>query len=447
MAYINESKLVRTWLNKNREFFIRKFYFLRHFYRFISYLIRPSGLYKNIISPNLAFYLSWLLWPFYFLSKKAKLSFLINNMTFSPGQVIYELDYFFRRLRLDDIPSDRKYIVIWPSNWLISDVASDACKMYKDKFYVFIVNDFIYYLIIPFLSRFPDITCDCGISPENCSIIGKNGKLRSETFPLLTYTRRSFREFLDINQHYSSLLSQTTGFCPLKPSCPMTSELMSFLAGVMPKYAVIQVRNSPVNGTAKPTDPLTYLEVIAFLKKNDFGIIFGGREAMPEAFYDLGVLNYANWKGASFFHDLQLIAGSSFVLSSASGFAMMPAVMDIPLVYSNQWTIAHPQFGRFTVTVPTLLRNPEGGLMRFVDQINFSLETVGKSNYYEINNVNLMPRVATSRELLEATKEALTLGKSFYMPSDLQNQFSSLTLNNANSRISQYFIENHQDLL
>jgi putative glycosyltransferase (TIGR04372 family) len=374
-------------------------------------------------------------------------------MTYSPGQITQELDYFFRRLHTGEISLDRKYVVVWPSEsrWLLSDVARDTQKMYHERFHMFIVNNLIYYLILPLISRFPDITCDCGTSPENCSIIGKDGKLRSKTFPLITRTNRSCQEYLEINKYYNLLRLKTPGFCPLKPVYPMTSELTSFLAEVMPKYAVIQIRSARANGTLKPTDPLTYLEAIDFLRQNGFKIVFGGREAIPKIFSDLGVLNYANWEHASFFHDLHLIANSSFVLSSASGFAMMPSVMDIPLVYSNQWTIAQPQFGRLTVNVPTLLRNSDGRLMRFIEQIDYSVKTWGSNYYYNPHEVTLEPRVATSREILEATKEALSLKDTFYMPSDLQNQFNSLNsefpIGNVDSRISQYFIESHQDLL
>jgi putative glycosyltransferase (TIGR04372 family) len=450
-THLNETKPIRNFLNKNKQILREKSGFLRDLYHFVSYLIRPSGLYENIISPNLAFYLSWFLWPFYFLAKKAKLSFLINNMTFSPGQVVLELDYFFRRLYTGDIPSDHRYIVIWPSYWLTSDVAYDTRKIYHTKFFIFVVNDLIYYLLLPFFSRFPDITCDCGVGLQNCLIVDNNNQIRSNTFPVLQNKGRSLLELLEIEKHYSSLRMRTPGFCPMKPSYPMTSELLDFLSEAMPKYALIQIRTSRVNGTLKPTDPSTYLEAIDFLKKSGFGIVFAGREAMPEVFHDLGILNYASWKGASFFHDLQLIAGSKFVLSSASGFSVLSDVMEIPLVYSNNWIPYASPPGRFTVCTPTLLHDSDGRLMRFADQMAYSLKTTGKNNYYDLNKVNLLPRVATSRELLEATKESLLLESSFQTQSDLQNQFKSLTFNTpfhiSSARISQYFIESHQNLL
>ncbi len=279
----------------------------------------------------------------------------------------------------------------------------------------------------------------------------ENDKVRSNTFPLLQSKKRSLLDLHEIEKHYFSLRKTAPGFCPMKPDYPMTSELLDFLAEAMPKYALIQVRNSRVNATLKPTDPSTYFEAIDFLKKSGFSVVFAGREAMPEVFRDLGILNYANWKGASFFHDLQLIAGSKFVLSSASGFAYLPDVMEIPLVFSNNWIPYASTPGRFTVCTPTLLHDSDSKLMCFSDQIYYSLEFVRENNYYDPNKLNLVPRVATSRELLEATKEALSLGDSFQVPSDLQNQFKSLTFNTpfyiSDARISQYFIENHQNLL
>jgi len=449
-TFLNESNKTRMFLIKIGQI-LGKISFSKNLYHFITYLIFPSRLYENLICPNIAFYFFWILWPFYFFAKKKKLSFLINNMTFSPGQATMELDYFFRRLHVGDIASDRKYIVVWPSNWLISDVASDLKKMYHSKFYLFIVNDFLYYLLLPLFSRFPDIVCDCGISLQNCLIIDENGKIRSKTFPFLQSAKRSFLEYTEVNKHYNILQSQTPGFCPMRPDYPMTWKLLDFLAEVMTKYAVIQIRNSRVNGTLVPTDPLTYVETIEFLKKNGFGVVFAGREIMPEIFSDLGVLNYANWEGASFFHDLQLIASSAFVLSSASGFSTMADTMEIPMVYSNNWVPSQSTPGRFTICVPTLLHNYDGRLMRFIEQIDYSRKTLGSNNYYDLDKVTLKPRVATSRELLEATKEALFLGNSFQAPSDLQSQYKSLMTGTpfyfAGSRISQYFIESHQNLL
>jgi len=190
------------------------------------------------------------------------------------------------------------------------------------------------------------------------------------------------------------------------------------------------------------------LEAIEFLRVMGFALVFAGRERMPDAFASLEIQNYSEWSGATFGFDLELIAGSSFVLSSGSGFLFLADTMDIPFVASNSWHLSLPPPSRFCVTVPTLLHNANGHLMRFNDQMDM---------FYERGECNspppewTHPRVATSSEILAAVKECLLLKDDFHEESNLQCQFKRLRsgspLSKAESRISQDFIERFKQLL
>jgi putative glycosyltransferase (TIGR04372 family) len=417
-------------------------------YRDNHSLLGVPRLYFKWIAPNVAVYFSWILSPAYLKIKKANLFFLINNISFSPGHVVSELDWFFRRIEIGELPSDRHYVVIWPR----SEVARYTRDVYRGRFHAFIVSDFMYCVLLPIIMRYPDITVDCGLSTMNltlgkhqseksCAIARKN-RLSARILP------RSYMEVWDRHASCYALKGRAQGFNPMKPGDSMSVELAEFLGESVAKYAVIHIKTQAYNATAVETDPLTYLRAIALLVNEGYGIVFAGREQMPEIFQSLGVLNFAEWKKANFRYDLELIAGSGFVLSAGSGFGMLPATMDIPMVYCNSWHLVTPLHSHLSVTLPTLLHGEDGDLMRFCDQIDFFYSR-GESGSPPPQFMK--PRNATSTEILEAVKEALSLKKCFCNPSSLQNQYKSLRPGSplfvAESRISQYFIEHFKNLL
>lgn len=439
-------KMIRTWVP---DFIIHLLQFtIERKYRSNHSFFRVPKFYVNWIAPNVAVYLSWILWPAYIIMKKYKLNFLINNISNSPGHVICELDWFFRRIEAGELSCDQRYVVVWPR----SEVSRYAAEVYKDRFYVFIASDFVYCLLLPLIMRYADITVDCGISVFNLTLQKYQGVKASKITRINRMIPRILpRPYVDVWSRISSYYSlrvRTHEFYPMKPRNVMSIDLSNFLGKAVTKYAVIQIKTFAVNATAVVTDPSTYLEAIKFLKDKGYTLVFAGREEMPEEFQFFGMLNYAEWDKANFRYDLELIAESNFVLSSGSGFTMFADTMDIPLVASNSWHLAVLQPSRFCVTVPTLLNGEDGNLMRFRDQIDLFYSR-GESNSPPPQSMK--PRVAASDEILEATKEALSLKECFHSRSKLQDQFKVLKQGSplfvAESRISQHFIERFKYLL
>ena len=439
-------KIIRPWVP---DFIIHLLKFvIEQKYRSNHSLFWVPKLYVNRIAPNVAVHLSWMLRPVYLMMKKAKLTFLINNISSSPGHVVIELDWFFRRIETGELPPERRYAVVWPR----SEVSRYAAEVYGNRFYAFIASDFVYCMLLPFIMRYQDITVDIGLSTVNLTLqkhqtikeskLTRGNRLRARILP------RPYMEVWDRYASYFDLRAKTQGFYPMKPRHSMSTELFDFLGDSAVKYAVIQIKTTAVNANALATDPSTYLEAIDFLKDKGYNLVFAGREQMPEVFQPLGVLNYAEWNKATFRYDLELIAGSIFVLSSASGFAMLADTMGIPLVCTNSWHLILPPPSRLCITVPTLLHGETGDIMRFCDQIDF---------FYSREESNspppqsMKPRIATSREILEAVKESLSLRECFCNQSNLQSQFNALRPGSplfvAESRISQNFIERFKDLL
>jgi putative glycosyltransferase (TIGR04372 family) len=410
-------------------------YLVERKFRRYHNLIKIPKLYFKWLAPNLAVYVYWISLPvFYFFKRKGYL-FLTNNITNSPGHVMPELDYFFRRTwGLSD--SQNKYIIIWPR----SEISHGAKTAYEKHVFKFIVSDLVYILTHPFLIRFPELTIDCGISivdrsRSRCINYGLN------YLPILKEGRREFEENWKILYQYYKLRREQHEYSPMNVALQIDQKLLNFIENSK-KYVLIQIKDIVGNGTAKPIDPYSYLGSIVFLKDSGYKIIFAGREKMPALFKDFDVINYSEWQFSSFLYDLQLVHNAELVISSASGFSYLADTMQIPLVYTNQWNFVCPPAGMYTVIVPTLFMQNQNSPWKFTNQINY---------FYNRKDSNtaipesLNPRNASSEEILEGAKEALELKRQYKGMTSLQKDFHLLfpttPLEMAESRISQFFIE------
>uniref|UniRef100_UPI0040475335 TIGR04372 family glycosyltransferase n=1 Tax=Bacteroidota TaxID=976 RepID=UPI0040475335 len=425
---------------------VRKFpFFIKHTIHFIlekkfrryHNFFKIPDIYVKWVAPNLAFYVYWIFYPFFYLLRKKNIFILINNISNSPGHVILELDYCLRATKLNNGSNINKYCVIWPR----SEVAHGAEVAYGKYFSKFYVSDLLYIFILPFVIRFELLGVDFSLSNQNKSLSNCQN-LGFRFLPILKEGQREFDMIFEKICFYYDLWQKTSGFFTMKTDIPMDLVLSEFLGGDSKDYSVIQIKDIAGNGTAEPTDPNSYLDVIGFFQKSGYKVIFAGREKMPDVFKEYGVINYSEWDKSSFLYDLQLIENASIVVSSASGFGNIPAAMEIPVVYTNQWAFNSPASGRFTVTIPALFRNQFNEPWKFVDQIKY---------FYDRNDSNsavpkcLNARNAEGIEILEAVKEALDLKNDFKLKSELQCKFQSLfpgtPLAFAESRISQHFIE------
>lgn len=438
-------KKFKKWLPS---FFLHYILFAFHYkYRKNNSLFKVTNTYKYFIAPKIATYLYWLLLPIYLVFKKNRLVFLINNISNSVGHVVCELDWFFRLTMKLNEDSKFRYVVIWPR----SEVSRYASEVYGDRFYAFIVSDFIYRLILPVLMRFPDITIDCGLSVVNLMFtkedlfknkLTQNNKLKNPIF------QRPFMEVWNRYASYYILRKETFDSYPMRPQKKISLELSNYLGAMVEKYAVVKINTNTGNATAVVTDPSTYLNAIRYLQQNGYGIVFAGREEMPEVFHELKILNYAESLLANFRHDIELIASSKFVLSSGSGFGFIADTMGIPMVATNSWHLTVPFPSRYCVTLPTLLYDKNDNPMRFSEQINFFYSQEQSST---LSTQSIKPRNASASEILAALVEATTIQDSKYEISKLQNQFKNLKLESplfyAESKVSQQFIEKFQYLL
>ncbi|MFH1903532.1 MAG: hypothetical protein ABIK20_05735 [Candidatus Omnitrophota bacterium] len=401
--------------------------------------------YVKWIAPNLSFYVYWLAWPLYFLLMKKRVSFLVNIISHSVGHVSAELDWFFRRLYLGEIESGRRYVVVWPQ----SEVAYGAVKIFGKRFYKFISNDILYMFLLPLTMKYTALRLDCSLSAvDNYSVRIKNYGMK--ILPIFKLGYRPFEEVLGRWVDYFAAREKTNEVNPLKILKSISPALKKFLGKASKKYAVIQIKDVAGNGTAIPTDPVSYLTTIKYLLEEGCSVVFAGREKMPKSFSALGVINYAESEIACFQYDCELIQNAEFVLSSASGFSMVADTCDVPLVCAGQWAPAYLPPGRFTVNVPTLFIDNNKNFRPLVKQVNFFYEC-RNSNSSILSSLSITTRAPSQIEILEATKEALRLKHDFKPRTGLQIKFQELgnssTLAVSQSRVSQYFIEKYELLL
>lgn len=431
---------------------VRKFpFFIKHTIHFLlekkfrryHNLFKIPDFYIKWIAPNLAFYIYWIFSPLFYFLRKKNIFILVNNISNSPGHVILELDYCLRTANFSYRKDYSKYCIIWPR----SEVAHGAKIAYGKYFLKFYVSDLLYIFILPFVIRYEKIGVDFSLSNQNKSMSNCQN-FGYKFLPILKEGQRELDKVLEKVCNYYELWQKTSGLFTMKTGIPMDHVLSEFIGEPQKKYAVIQIKDIAGNGTAEPTDPVSYLNAIIFFKKNGYKIIFAGREKMPNIFKDYGIINYSEWGKSSFLYDLQLIENADIVVSSASGFGNIPAAMEIPVVYTNQWAFISPASGRFTVTIPALFRDQTNKPWKFADQIKY---------FYKRNDSNtavpdyLNPRNAEGVEILEAIKEAIELKKDFKLKSKLQCKFQLLfqgtPLEFAESRISQYFIEKFESCI
>ena len=138
------------------------------------------------------------------------------------------------------------------------------------------------------------------------------------------------------------------------PSSSKLSHALTRLKRVIPyKYVVIQYKDVLVNGTAVLIPPYYFSPIFQFLHKNGYKIIFCGREEIPTAWKNLGVISSSDLIPHSLFSDTCLVAFADFVITSASGFAFLASSLDKKLMYCNNWHYRVPQPGINTISVPT----------------------------------------------------------------------------------------------
>jgi len=399
----------------------------------------------SFISPNIKFYdlsygfvkyIYWLFYPLALYLTKNNFFISINNIPWSPGHIYHEIDYLNRIVHSDIKFKNSRILYVYPNNKILNGVkniiSTDRVKI--------ITSGFGNLILYPLAMLYPQIAVDASLSSINHSLARHSNSPRHRPYEYI---------FRVLVTSYVELLCKTSEFYPLKKNRPVNIKLKEFIG--FSKYIVIQIKDIRCNATFNPVNPETYSLVIEYFTKLGFGIVFAGREKMPEIFKRLKVINYSESIFASSSNDYDLILNSSFVIASGSGFCHIPAALDIPLLTLNSYQI-NGIYSRKCIKIPSLL-NINGKKVSFAQQINYCYEQDQIGPETE-TPVGWEVFDATADDILYGAMELIELSKSsrFDLLTPLQIAFNSSLMPldiplGGLSRISQFFLEKNSDRL
>ena len=212
-------------------------------------------------------------------------------------------------------------------------------------------------------------------------------------------------------------------------------------------YVVIQIKDHIVNATIELLDPWVMRDLIKKLKSLGYSVVLIGREAMPEQFSDLGVVDYANSQFVSVEDDFQLIYNSECMISSASGVCNIAEVLDKPLLVLNSWHHIF-QGGKKTMVLPRLLRK-EGKILHAREQLRIMLD-----DRQSISSVRALFEVVPidSNDVLAALDEFFEdlvfgdLAPFRKLQSCVRDRFLDTPLGVGLSRVPESYIERYPDV-
>tara|TARA_B100000029_G_scaffold516497_1_gene630268 strand:- start:431 stop:1576 length:1146 start_codon:yes stop_codon:yes gene_type:complete len=367
----------------------------------------------------------------FLLNKYFKIKFTSRNMFGSMGHTIAELDYYFKLVHEYKI---NKYNIIFLSNK--NKMAYESYKLFSKYFFASIISNKLDYILKKFILNEPnDLGLDFGLSTI------KHGH-ESGNYTL----EFAFKKYND----YFRLNSKINNFNPFK-EIPFSKDLKEFLETEIgnSKYIVIQIKEQKGNSTILKTDPNSYVNFIKFYQQKKYKVIFAGRrEKMPHEFKDIGVVDYSKFDNASLQTDLNLISKSELVVSSASGFACLAQVNDVPCVYSNSWHIILTPSSKYCIHLPYLFsRKNLNQLVPYDEIINLYLNKYNQTFLGE-DQYDVIPN--TGSDILEACKEAMLLKEKYTEPTDIylnfKNRYDELPIKYCETRISDSFVKKYSKL-
>jgi putative glycosyltransferase (TIGR04372 family) len=360
------------------------------------------------------------------------------------GHIVSDIDHFLRLKKLNLIPKNSLYIFIGENKTLSPGFLS----IYKEHFFYSCSSSFLYNITFPLLLAYPDLTLDVGLSRLKKIITYKNLKGTKLTLVNLQITKKDgYQQWLK----YLSLRSRSANYLPMIRGRFSSTDLDDFLDLRGRPLALIHIKNSVVNATAKETDTVTYIPSLIFLKSKGYKLVKFGTEEMPDSFNKLGVVNYPISSLHSFENDLKLIHRSSISIVAGSGVGWLSDVMNKPLVYLNYWHLPTPPYSKNCILVPTLVKKKKGRFLSFKEQSDLYINSKDIGGEYFPAKL-YTARNASDDEILAAVRECIAISKKKNIKlNSLQLRYRELDSQGYSayieSRISAYFVNVHKDLL
>ena len=188
---------------------------------------------------------------------------------------------------------------------------------------------------------------DCGLGQQSYILSDKKFNFKNESIVRTGFRMKPRNKYLkkciDVKNLYGS-----KHYSPFEKNFSkkdITKLLKNLNITQNKKIILIHINNRKINMNAKPTDPKTFLNLINYLKKNKYEIIFIGREKIPRLFENHKIINYANSKFVSFKNDILLFKIAKYSIITASGLYWIPFFLKKSFLFINNWefskTIGH----------------------------------------------------------------------------------------------------------
>jgi putative glycosyltransferase (TIGR04372 family) len=371
---------------------------------------------------------------------------VLFNVVPGLGHNTVELDLFFRMRALGLTGDSERIALVRRPN----AIHNDTLSLYRQRFWLATKSHLIFDLLIPAAASAKDLRIDCGLSrlkwhyePERPLAIPVGGQSYLHQVSKAE-NRVAWMRYYDIRR-------KTADLNPLKDGIGIDRPLRKFLRDLKSPVALVHIKYHVANATAAPTDPAAYVPAIEWLKDQGYLVVQVGREAMPDIFKRLGVLDYAKSEIASYRHDLQIFAHATVAVTAGSGIAMIADCMGTPLVYLDSWHIGMPMASPRCVMVPALIgERTSERILSFREELDlyFALEDSGAEIFPACR---YSARNAAPDEVLAAVKEVLAFNGGAMELSPLQRKYRDLDAHGlgacTQARASEFFLRRHAGLL
>jgi putative glycosyltransferase (TIGR04372 family) len=351
----------------------------------------------------------------------------VENIPDSIGHLTVELESL---LRLSEENEQLKILYIYPKNKILKEI---SCLFAHTKIEIK-SNGFLHLWYHIMAISNPEISISVSESSLNY-VRGRNGLTTAEVF----LGRIASRVKNNVKN------PENTPFNKIIKSGVVDNKIFGRL--VKKKYVVVQYKNEAVNATIEPLDSSKLIKALTYLKKLGYDIVLAGREKMPKAFAEIGVIDYANSIYANVVNDYYIVFNAEFIISSASGFNNIAEALDKPLLVYNTW---HHVFmgSRKTLVLPRIIKFNDK-ILNCRDQLEFMLNCKTNEKNLPVSMVNLKCIDISSEDIYYSVKELLYVN-SCAEPHDftplqklVKSKFMDTPLGYGLSRIPNFYLIKH----
>jgi putative glycosyltransferase (TIGR04372 family) len=328
----------------------------------------------------------------------------------------------------------------------------------------------------------PELGLDVGLSSYKTSLPARGYVFAQRDGNKIIYRTGFINGIYSDMIKYFKRIKATPDFHPLRIEAPCPATFHDFIDTGGQPIVVMHQRKVMSAGTKVIAGDDLYVPTIEYLKDNNYTIVFSGREEFPDSWRKYGVIDYANSTHASMMNDLHLYRMAKFGLLAASGTNLLAETQCMPYVQINSSQGAIPTYSMNSIMLPSMWCDEKTSQMvsaakHIRNNLVFGVGGVSGMKSQSITSQDLLcatqeleqliekwtPRTQLQNKWIETGKNiwegrTLTNGRSLWEEIaifpwiggnhellDGQNEESLLTL--ADGRISQKFLERHQEVL